>query len=830
MVTPQRTSSAECPDVPPVADAVTAGRSVWASLRRLADAGLASPLWVFFSYAAIACWILRGWLADAAGALPTEDFPADAALIVQILGWVGHALTHNPLHLFDAPINHPALGQLSSSEHFLSAQVLFLPLTWATGNPVLAANLTALALWPLTALVMSRLLVALGLRPGACWLGGLLFAAGQGRAALSLHVLQLPQVYIALCALLAHRLRERATVGRCVALAVGVGAGLLSSYYLAVTLVLALAVWLPYELLRKGDGRARYAELVAIAVAVPLALLVVVSLPYLGRPEARGEVELAGTSRWGVAHLIAAPSLVVEEGSLAGAGRPHRRDADATASEGGGREGQRRQSAASGLFSLLIVSLTGGPLLLTQRVLALGGAIRCLRCGARDAPATVVALLIAILGGLLVLGPRMEVLGVEIPLPFAWLQATPARFVRVPTRFAMLINFGCALLAAFAIDGLLRRDERRRAILTMAASSGALALGSMVVVLMAAKAGITSWGALRWVGGIASGGAQGPWMRSVRAVAADRPVYRAVAARVRERGAGPLLELPFFEVQGEAMIATAMHHLPAISSYSGYEPPHRGLINGLIRELPWLPALDDLRDLTGLRWILVRPESEWGNPAVRARMIDVLLRYAGTRSAVRLGEFVLVELEAGRFHRHWYAALAAGPRPGVTLLGTPLEAIPEEAAQARLATWGEATTWVRWLARVPLKITNMGAHGWPASAPPGVEDPPLVHLETRWLDARGEPVGPPGTMPLRRDVPAGESLLQSVLAVAPSEPGAYFLEMRVRQRNGARFEGPENEPLRVRVRVILPPESSSQPDLPAARSDDVGRWAAAPGH
>src|SRR5262245_27498163 len=84
------------------------------------------------------------WLGHVHTALPVDDASDDAWLIVWVLAWVRHVLATRPSALFEPPLNWPAPGQLAGSEHFLSNQLLFAPLQWATGSSIAAANLTAL--------------------------------------------------------------------------------------------------------------------------------------------------------------------------------------------------------------------------------------------------------------------------------------------------------------------------------------------------------------------------------------------------------------------------------------------------------------------------------------------------------------------------------------------------------------------------------------------------------------------------------------------------------------------------------------------------------------
>ena len=139
-----------------------------------------------------------------------------------------------------------------------------------------------------------------------------------------------------------------------------------------------------------------------------------------------------------------------------------------------------------------------------------------------------------------------------------------------------------------------------------------------------------------------------------------------------------------------------------------------------------------------------------------------------------------------------------------------------------------------WPLGLTLRITNAGARAWPIAVAParamqlnlGFGPTPrelTVELTTRW-----RPAAPPGTgtstpgasdapsgpdpddpssqsIPLRRDVPPGETITQKVLLTTPPRPGLYDLEIGARQVHGARFTAPGNEPLRVRVEVMPRP-------------------------
>jgi hypothetical protein len=72
------------------------------------------------------------------------DF-GDPLLNAWIVDWVCHALTHDPLHLFDAPIYHPAPNTLAFSEHMTGVALVALPFHLAR-LPALAVYNIALLL------------------------------------------------------------------------------------------------------------------------------------------------------------------------------------------------------------------------------------------------------------------------------------------------------------------------------------------------------------------------------------------------------------------------------------------------------------------------------------------------------------------------------------------------------------------------------------------------------------------------------------------------------------------------------------------------------------
>jgi hypothetical protein len=712
------------------------------------------------------------WLPHVYSELPVDDASDDAWLIVWVLDWVRHALAIAPRALFDPPLNWPAPGQLAGSEHFLSNQLLFVPLRWLTGSSLAAANLTALLSYALAVLCMDVLLIALGIEPWAAFVVSFAYGFGWIGRPGRLHILQSQHFYLPLVALALFRLRTRPTPWRALAVAGVLAAGLLSSYHMAVYLSVAAAIWGVAELVRPGEGRERYFGRAAGAALVALALLVMVSMPYLLRPEAHGESELA-YSRWKMSHLESEHEELANGdllflvrsyvGCALGAGQSQSCvPVDWLADRVWGLE----KAGALPLFLLVapLFVLAGfadaaGTPSPRRRVFAVGS--------------------VFVLAGVLLAGPAYcDVAGIKVPLPPALIAASPARFIRVPDRALVLAFFGAALMLACGVEVVLGRFGRggRAVLVVVLTATIAFRFPLGPAVLASTTMPRTAWGHLQRWGRLAP-------VRYLAnpALGADAPSYVAVAEEVRRRGEGPLLDLPV-TTDGAAVVGQMVHRQPTICFYTGYLPAHVSMVERLIADLPDAAALDDLVDMTGLRWIVLRPEREWPDAEIYRRHLEGLRTHARVRGTAPVGDFTLVELDPTSRHPEWFASLAAGPRRGFSALGTPLVRLPET-PRAAMRVDVPARVVAGQSVDVAVALENRGSLAWAAAAParPGV--PYSVRLELAWLGS--DPAdGVPATYELRRDVPAGEALVQSLTIGAPRRPGLARLSVALRQVDG----------------------------------------------
>jgi hypothetical protein len=698
----------------------------------------ARPRWLRSLAAYVVVFGLLGarWIGWAAHAIPWGDPAAgetsDARLHVALLGWVARALVTPGARLFDAPFNHPAPAQLTGSEHFLSSQVVFAPVFWATGNPVLAANVLVLLSYPLAALAMERLLLRLGASAPTAWVVGLGFALGPFRVPANMQLPQYLNLYLPIVALALVRLREAPAAGRAAALALALVAAVFSSYYMAAFVAVTAGAWTLVELARPAPRRPSFALLAAAAGLVAFALLAWFSLPYLGRPEARVASASVALGLRALARLLQVtlrvtfPWLGVVTLAL----------------------------AAAGIAALAVAAPP------VRRLAAAGAAL--------------------VLAGWLLLPGAAGPLGPAFDAAFG--------FVRYTWRFAVVIGFGAALLAAAALEAV-RALGGPRAGVAAAALAGAAWLGTRGVGLAFQRAD------------------------PVAAVAAA-PVYRAAGAAARAAGSGPLLELPGHDPAGrpleaDGLVGSAWHRLPLIGGHTGYPPPHRWLVLRAIARLPSGGGLADLVDMTHLRWLLLRPPEAFATAPV-ARPLDrygigmtraeraALLARPDVTPVLERDGWVLARVDRVPRHPEWFAAIAAGPVPGRSPLGTPLEALPPDATAGAVRAVDPPR---RARPGAPLdlrvRVRNRGTAGWPvAPAPPGTWS---VGLRTRWHAPGAVAVPPPVVTDLVRDVPPGEHLTQRLVVPAPATPGRYRLEVALVQAGAPAARIP---PLRLAVRVV----------------------------
>lgn len=473
----------------------------------------------------------------------TVSDPGDPLLNAFILDWVAHALTHHPLHLFDAPIFHPAKFPLALSEHMTGLALLVLPFHLAGVGAVALHNIAMLLSFALAgygAFVLARVVVG---DPAASLLCGVLYAFVPYRFDHLSHVQVIASGWIplTLAALLRFHRTSRRRDGALFAAAFALN-GLTNVYWLLFTGV-AVAVTIAF-LDRTGPPfpRRRLAGAVAAAALVLLPFLIPYKIVSKTYRMSRNSLESsAGSATW--ADWITASESNRWYG-VAGRGRPER-------------------NLFPGFIAIALAALAvpwKRPELRLRRrkAAALSVAMGLLGCALlpwnkSDVPFTLAVVLAAYAVEIRPREAALWVAAIWTAVGFAgsfgensflhsflFRVVEPFRATRAPARWAIIAYCGLALLAAI---GATRLRRLRWVLLALAILETAPRI---------------AWQSIP---------------------AEVRPVYRWLAAHKPAAA----IELPIGWDANEFgyVLAAATHRVPVMNGVSGFDPPlHRALSRG----------------------------------------------------------------------------------------------------------------------------------------------------------------------------------------------------------------------------------------------------------
>ena len=658
---------------------------------------------------------------------------ADSCLNSWILAWVGHALTTAPASIFDANAFYPTARVLAGSEHLIGVAATMLPLDLVTDSAVAVHQ---------AALVFAYVGTALATFALARWLTGSTWAAvvAGGVAALlpwrysELEHLQLQSTtWFPLVWLLVGRLAYgRASAGAAALLALLVLVQALTSYYLAYMLIVSCLVLIAVLALL-GRLSSRAFLLVLLAVAVPVAVVAVISLPYAQGIDntlvLRGKVlpSVPLSMAW---DQIAPPIAAIGTTSLPGPRGYH--------------------------LPLLVV------LLAIASLLALAGR----RTPERLRRFTLALWLMAAAAFVLSIGTHATIGSTTIPLPASLMASLVPGFAhfRAPLRWGILICLVAPLLAGIGIAaistvleraGAFARSERRRA-----AVHALIAIGLLL--------------------GLA--GPRIPTAAAYRNLGHDLSVYDVL----RELPPAPVLEWPWplqadwdAWLSAEYMLASTRHWRPILNGYTGYTPRTYDFLRRVAQGMPAPAAIARLSALTGVRWIVVHTSlldgeqlDAWDQAPFTGK---VVLTHSGEHARI----YEISERgEAGAWRD---ALLSAEPRErtfaGLERTRLVLRASSgriQASAPAEIPTYG--SDWVN--APVAVRIENRTEQAWP-----GLDIDPrgLVAVQQTLVAANGKTAAE-ASAPLDDDVPAGGALETTVRLATHVPPGSYRLRVDLVQR------------------------------------------------
>ncbi len=474
----------------------------------------------------------------------------DINLTMWILAWDTHALTTHPTTLFHANAFHPAPWVLATSEHMLGNVPWFAPLFLATGNPVLAHQLTLLASFVVAGLAMAAFAFYWTADRTAAFVAGLCYALAPYRLWQlgNLHVIAiqyLPLVLLGIDGILDRRRPRTATL----LLAGALVASTACSYYVGYAAFVLAGVYAAAGLLGRRAPRGRSVALLALAAGAAAVVVGLVTVPYV---------------------------LLQRSGAL-----PDQTQGgfDSLAFFGVLKFG------VSGMLAWFVRPRDGGIpqyLGLVAMLLAAAGLV----LGRGTPRGALVAVIVA--GLVLYLGPIVPdpwTPGVVLPTPYAWLAAVVPGFsaMRAPQRFGCLVTVAVMALAGFGLAALRARLR----------DGGQARLAAIVPWMFA----VVMLVEVRPPG--------------LRAMAVPPEGSTPEAARwLREHGErGVVLNLPFnrFELYRESsyLYDSIFHWSPIVNGYASYPPSTYVAVGEAAAPLPDPAALDAVLALVDVRWIVL---------------------------------------------------------------------------------------------------------------------------------------------------------------------------------------------------------------------------------
>ncbi len=239
---------------------------------------------------------------DRVGRLNTDD----GRWSIWVVAWVAESLIVDPANLYDANIFYPARNTLAYSEANLGAGLLATPAWGLTGNPYLAHNTVVVVGFVLAVAGAYYLVRYLTGSREAAAVAGVLFGFCPFIFARTAHIQLLLTAGLPFSMLAFHRLLDRLTPGRALALGAILFAQALSCAYYGIFAGLMVGLATLFFSATRGLWRSpRYWGLIGVAAVVAVGLTLPFFLPYthvqnqgLGRTLDDARVYSANGTAW----------------------------------------------------------------------------------------------------------------------------------------------------------------------------------------------------------------------------------------------------------------------------------------------------------------------------------------------------------------------------------------------------------------------------------------------------------------------------------------------------------------------------------------------------
>ena len=466
--------------------------------------------------AALALAVLMTWPLAAGFGRLGRTTTMDGLYSIWNISWVARTIVADPVHLFDANIFFPHRHALAFSEANIFGGLVAVPAWWFTRNPYAALNSALIFAFASTLIGTFLLARRLSGSAAAAAVAAILFAFCPYFFSHSAHIQLLMAGGIPLAMLALHRLADRPTPRRGLALGAALGVQALACAYYGIFAGLMVGYGVIFLAVTRRLWRVRtYWTAVAIAAATSVLLVAPFFLPYLSMQRDEG---FRRTIADAVRYSATASSY------LASPAHAHQwlfRIARGL----GWRSGE---VLFPGML-LVILGLTGVGLVLRRPSAA--------PAAHGDDRET------ALLYGSLGLLAFWASFGPAAGLYTVMFRAIPLfTFLRAPSRFGLVTAFALAVLSALAIARV---------------TSGRKQAGLIAAVL--AATGVAELNVLPF-----------PWERALPV-----PAGYAMLAKMPK---APMAEFPFygervaFPLHAQYMVLSAAHWQPLVNGYSDHIP------------------------------------------------------------------------------------------------------------------------------------------------------------------------------------------------------------------------------------------------------------------
>jgi len=459
--------------------------------------------------------------------------------------WNADRIAHGWAGYWDAPIFYGVPNTFALSEPQPLTGLVFAPLAWLTGNPVLAYNIVVLLALVLNGIAMRRVVIRLGASGSAASLCGLLGVA-LPYVWWELGVLQLIMIFPALFAIsfLVEYLRDP---GWKAALAGGawIGASFLLCGYYALFLIVLIPFFAAPLLSRNIPSQRFIVHMVgALALAAALALPVLV-------PQYQATEHFKRSTK----------TVTKYSAAMVDWRRLDDRSVGAKISPWLAKKGGTRNRLYPGTV-LLILAFVG------------------FYFGRRDPNRKFFIGLawMSLAAFILSLGLRLDLAGFK---PYELVREYVPGFsnVRSPFRFATFVHVGLATLAAYAVVLLWRRNKIAAILVTSIAIIETAALPRILTPYPAAAV-------------------QQPWVSWLKNMSAA-PL---VMIPLPERGASKN-----YEQTTIAMLQSLEHGKPMVEGYSGFFPKRMSRLRNKLADFPDDKSIKYLQ-LLGVRYVVIEKQ------------------------------------------------------------------------------------------------------------------------------------------------------------------------------------------------------------------------------